>query len=392
MTAKPPGGRQVIFVLGAISALGSMAIHIMVPALPMIAGDLQITPHGAQKVISIYLFGLAGGQLLAGPLIDRIGRKPVLMAGLLLYALAAVGAALARSIDLLVAARALQAVGGATGVVTARVLVGDLFDKAEGGRRQASLMGIVLLSPAIAPVIGGFVSAHFGWRPVLALQAAIALPTLLAAFRLLPDGAPRSSAGARPKFFQSYGKLVRNARFLRATCAFAGSSCALYMFLGVAPFLLIERWGLTSDEAGLCFLLVAGAAILGTFAVGWIEQRMDALRVGLSFGLTGACLALVLALAGIEHWTTLIGPVLLMTIGAGITGPSGIAIVVHSEPGLSGTATSLSGAMQMALAGTAAVTIGWVGQPDPVLLGIGMVACTLTAFALAPRTPARRDS
>lgn len=375
-----------MFLLAAISALGSMAIHIMVPALPMIAGDLDVSPHAAQRVISIYLFGLASGQLLAGPLIDSIGRKPVLLAGLSLYIIAALGAAFAGSAGLLVGARVLQAVGGASGVVTARVLVGDLFDKAEGGRRQASLMGIVLLSPAIAPVIGGFVSAHFGWRPVLGLQAALALPVVLAAYRMLPDLPVRLRPVEKGGLATAYLTLARNARFLRATCAFAGSSCALYMFLGVAPFLLIERWGLSSDEAGLCFLLVAGAAIAATFAVGWIEQRFDALRTGLSIALTGACIALALALAGVEHWSALVLPVLLLTIGAGISGPSGIAIVVHSEPGLSGTATSLSGAMQMALAGSAAVTIGWIGQPDPQLLGWGMLACTLLAFMLAPRT------
>jgi DHA1 family bicyclomycin/chloramphenicol resistance-like MFS transporter len=148
-------GLRTIAILASVAALGSMAIHMLVPALPVLAGELGLNPARAQQVVSVYLGGLACGQLIAGPVADRWGRRPVLLLGLACYMLGAAGGALAANFPLLLGARLLQAMGGAAGVVASRVMVGDLFDRAEAASRQATLMTIVLLSPAISPVIGG---------------------------------------------------------------------------------------------------------------------------------------------------------------------------------------------------------------------------------------------
>lgn len=379
-------GRLIIVMLAGISALGSMAVHMVVPALPLIADDLTVDAHTAQQVVSFYLFGLAAGQLLAGPFVDRIGRRPVLLAGLSLYALAAMLATASVGPHSLLAARVLQAAGASAGLVTSRVMVGDIFDREEAGRRQATLMGVVLLSPAIAPVIGGFIAGSAGWRPILGLQATIGLVAVLASMRYLPESRAKGAGGPAHRLLPGYLKLFRNARFVRTGIAFSGASCALYMFLGIAPFLLIRRWGLDSEQAGFCFLAVACAGIVGTTAVGWIERRYDALLVGLRLGLAGSSTALALALIGVEHWAALILPMLLLTAGAGISGPAGIAIIIHAEEGLSGTAASLSGALQMALAGGSSTLLGLVGAPAPILLGCGMLTAYVVALLVAPRT------
>jgi DHA1 family bicyclomycin/chloramphenicol resistance-like MFS transporter len=185
VTAKA-AGRGTILLLAAVAALGSLATQLLVPALPQVAHDLHVGPGPAQLVISVFLVGLGAGQLLTGPLTDRLGRKPVLLAGLLIYCAGSLAAALAPSLPLLLGARALQALGGATGVVTARVLVGDLFPPHETAGRQATLMAVVLISPALAPVIGGTLSELVGWRWLFGGLAAAGLAGLAIAVPGLP--------------------------------------------------------------------------------------------------------------------------------------------------------------------------------------------------------------
>ncbi|MFV0643953.1 MAG: multidrug effflux MFS transporter [Sphingomonadaceae bacterium] len=386
-TGGSVAGRKIIFMLAGIAALGSLAIHIMVPTLPFLAHDLGVSAHAAQQVISFYLFGLAAGQLLVGPIIDRLGGKPVLLAGLFLYAVAAAWGALADGPVSLLAARVLQAFGGSAGLVTSRVLVGDLFERSEAGRRQATLMGVVLLSPAVAPVIGGVIAEHTSWRVVLGLLSAIGLSALLLSWKFLPGGNQATKkAEEGHALWHDYERLLKNARFLRAAIAIAAASSGLYMFLAVSPFLLVRQWGLDADQAGWCYLLAAGGGILGTLMVGRLEGRADVMRVGLSFSMAGGLLVFASALSGAQGWPFLILPVTIMTIGAGMAGPAGIAIIIHSEAGLSGTASSLAGALQMVVAGGLSSFLGILGPPSFLLLGVAMALVCSFAWLVGPRS------
>lgn len=390
-------GRLIILVLAAISAMGSMATHMVVPALPGLAADLRVSPGTAQQVISFYLFGLAGGQLLAGPAVDTLGRRPVLLAGILLFTVAAILASFSQGPASLLGARLFQALGAAAGLVTSRVMVGDLFDKAEAARRQASLMGIVLLSPALAPVLGGLIAGQYGWRPVFWLLAAAGLAVLAISALRVPETLRKGArANASTGMLHRYRHLLCHMRFLRVTVAVGASSAALYMFLTVAPFLLIEGWGLTEEQAGLCFLLVAGGGILGTLLVGRIERHTPPLPVGLAISAAGAFTALALALlpAAWTGWPALIAPMSFMTVGAGISAPSGFAAIVHAEEGMAGTAVSLAGAIQMGSSGLGAFIISHVGHPTQLSLTMGVaLAATIALFAGGGSIrPARDDN
>lgn len=363
-----------------------MGTHMVVPALPLISADLAVAPSATQQVVSFYLFGLAGGQLLVGPAIDRLGRRKVLIAGLILYVLAAMLGTFAEGMPSLLWARVLQAIGASAGLVTSRVIVGDLFERSEAGRSQATLMSVVLLSPAIAPVMGGLIAGTGGWRPIMALLAIVGVTVLVGSVRFIPESAPPSRSGVRRHLLQDYSILVRNSRFIRISVAMAGLSSALFMFLAVAPFLLITQWGLDTEQAGLCFLATAVAGIIGSQSVGWIEKRANALLVGLICSFVGSIVAFLLALGGAEGPAVLIGPIMIMTVGVGIAAPAGIAVIVHAEEGLSGTATSLAGAMQMMVAGSASTLLGWIGPPSLLLLGAGMLCANLFALIVLPRS------
>lgn len=372
MTSIPAAGRGTILLLAAIAALGSLATQLLVPALPQLARDLHSGPDDAQLVVSLFLIGLGGGQLLTGPLADRLGRKRVLLAGLTLYCLASMAAALAPTLPALLAARVLQALGGATGVVVARVMVGDLFPPAETAARQATLMAVVLVSPALAPAIGGALSEVLGWRAIFAALAAAGLiGTALAQFSL--PRAPRPAlAATAPGLGQSLHALARNARFTGPVMALAGGSSALYMFLGNAPFLLAHDHQLRPREVGLAMMLVAAASIGGTFLVARIERRGDALLTGTALGLSGGLALFAGAILGLEQIWAFIGPMALLGLGAGMIGPAGITRVIRALPGREGTSASLAGASQMLASTLAAFALSRFAPVGMVKLAVGI--------------------
>jgi DHA1 family bicyclomycin/chloramphenicol resistance-like MFS transporter len=381
--ARGPLPGRLLFTLAAVTALGSAAVHMLVPALPGLSRDLSVSAQAAQYTISLYLLGMAVGQLLAGPFADSAGRRPLLLAGLVLYVAGAVLGASAETLVGLTMARIVQALGAGAGLVGSRVVVGDVSGSDGAGRGQARLMGVVLLSTAVAPALGGFVYDAAGWRAILVIQAALGFAAVAAIWRLLPETlvrkVPTSGTMASP-----YLRLVRNPRFLRTALGIALCSCALYVLLAVAPFILIDQWGERPQSVGLYFSATAVTAITGTLLVGWLERRTDAFRVGLRLCLAGAFLSLGTSVAGLEHWAALMIPAMIITFGVGVAAPAGIAMVLRCEEGIAGTAVSAAGALQMLAGGMAPVLLGWLFAPSFLVLASIMTALVVAASLCAP--------
>ncbi|MDE2403554.1 MAG: MFS transporter [Sphingomonadales bacterium] len=393
MTGPAPAARGIgtILALAAISALGSMAIHMLVPALPALARELHLTAGEAQAAISVYLAGLGAGQLLAGPVTDRIGRRAVMLAGLALTITGALGSTLAPTLPALIAARLVQAIGGAAGVVTARVMVSDLFGEAESARRQATLMMVVLVSPALAPVFGGVLAAAAGWRSIPAVLAALAAAMLAFALLRLPETRAPDPAPVRSRtgLAGDLARLARNRTFLAATVALAGGSSTLYMFLASAAFLLVRSFGLGESQAGPWFLAVAAASICGTRLVGPVGRHCDTLRAGAALICAGAIGEWLVALAGGTGPLALVAPVMLVGLGAGLVGPSAITAVAFAEPGLAGTATSIAGAAQMLASSLATALLGRFAPVDMLRLGNALAISGTVALVAAGLRPRR---
>lgn len=372
MTAKgkTSGGTGTMLALALVAALGSMAIHMLVPALPMLAHDFDTDPQGARAAISVYMIGLGTAQLVAGPAVDRIGRAPVMLAGLALYMLGALGCVMAGSLPVLLIARAVQAAGGAAGVVTTRVMVADLFGREEAAARQATLMTIVLISPALAPVVGGVLASSLGWRMIPAALGVIALGVFLIMLRRLPK---TQATGSQRSLIRDYARLVRNPRLTLTTVALATASCTLYMFLAGAPFLLHDE-GLDAKAIGIALLCIALTAIAGTRMVRFLAKGGRGLEIGVTLIFTGALIEAVVAALGGHQPLALIAPMLLVGMGSGITGPSAMAIILFADEELAGTATSLAGATQMLASALATLLLGLITPLTPFRLALALVA------------------
>jgi MFS transporter, DHA1 family, multidrug resistance protein len=370
----PPRG--TILLLALIAALGSLATQLLIPALPQLTHQLRSSAADAQLVISIYLIGLGTGQLLAGPLADRIGRKPVLLIGLALYSLASLAAALAPTMPLLLAARLLQALGGSAGVVLSRVLVGDLYPAQQATAKQATLMSVILISPALAPVLGGLLSEAAGWRSLFYVLAAAGIAGALISARLLPETRAISSDSKAISYGSALAQLSRNSAFLRPAISIIGGTAALYMFLGISPFLLAAEHGLRPREVGLCLMLIAGTSIVGTFLVAPIERRGDAMLTGALLTFIASVLLTLFALTSWHSLTAFLLPTILLGLGAGICGPAGIARVIAAGKGMEGTAASLAGASQMLFSALAAAMLGRFAPVGQAGLGLALVFAT----------------
>lgn len=377
---------QLLMFLAAAGALGSMAIHMFVPAFPVVAADLGSSPSSMQSALTIYLLGIGFGQSLAGATSDMFGRRAIMLGGVALFTLGSVAVALAQTIELLVAARVVQALGGAAALVAARTIVSDLSTPDRVAARVATLTTFVLISPALSPVIGGWIASLFGWRWIFWLLAALgAIATL---FVWSSIGETQRGAAVRPSsLLSSYVRLLRNGRFRRFCLTSAAASSSLYIFLAGSSFLLHQRFGLTSGQAGLCYFLIASAAIVGTLMVRVLDRNGNGLRSGVTVVLAGGVLMAALPLAGVHSLLALLSPMLLVACGGGIAVPTAISGAMHAEEGLAGTGSSLAGALQMCATGLITTLAAQAQMLTPWAMPAGIFAASVVAFLAVPSGP-----
>lgn len=387
---SPQASAGVIVLLAGIGALGSMAIHAIVPVLPSIATDLQAGQGEVQLAVSLYLAGLGAGQLLAGPLADRYGRRPVLLAGIVVFALAAAGAGAASGAEVLLAARMAQAVGAALCLVAVRAVVADIAPKGDTAGQLAILTTVLLVSPALAPLAGGTVAAGAGWRAIFLLLAGLGAAGAVVCWAVVGETLTPSPAARPASPLEGWARLMRNGRFLRYALAIGCASTSMYVFLSGSGFLLAHEYGLAPHEAGVCYFLIALGGIGGSLLVRRLEARGGAFRLGLFSAVAGGAGLLGCALMDIGGLAGVIGPMMLVGVGAGIAAPSGMAGVMAAEKGYSGTAASLAGAMQMLASGATSSLLSLFAPPSHVTLGAGVLAAALLGALLAPRGPAVR--
>ena len=251
-------------LLVAMAACGTLGMHVIVPALPATARALDLSVSTAQLTITLYLVGLAAGQLLYGPVSDRYGRRPVVLIGLTLFTAAGIATVLAPTGGCLIGARILQSIGGCAGLVLGRAAVRDgaAPDKAAG---QLALLGLVLaLIPAIAPTIGGYVTAYVSWRAAYGLLAVFGGLTLLACAVLLPETLAPHAATRGVSMTGSYVRLLRSSGFLGYSVGGACSTSAFYGFISASPFIFERHLHQPTQSIGIFYVFLMGGVALGS--------------------------------------------------------------------------------------------------------------------------------
>jgi MFS transporter, DHA1 family, multidrug resistance protein len=387
-----PGTFALTALLAALSAIGPLTTDMYLPSLPDIARQLHVSSAQVQLTISAYLIGFAVGQIFYGPVSDRHGRKPVLMAAMGLYCVASLACALSTSIEMLIVARAFQALGGSGGIVLTRAIVRDIYAGARAGRELSLIGSVMALAPVLAPIAGGLLQTGFGWRAVFFALVAAGMAGAGIVWLLLPETLNMRAAEpvSLASMARSYRVVVRHPAYLAYLAITSASYAGLFAWISGAAFVLQNLYGLTAFDFGVAFALgsigyMTGSALAARFVV----------KLGLDgvMGIGGcACaiggLGMVAAVAvGLTSFLSLVLPVAVYLAGLGMVLPQGIAGAMTPFPERAGAASSLFGFVQQSAAAVCGAVVGWfLGHSAwPLVLGVAAMGCTTLLLWLATR-------
>jgi DHA1 family bicyclomycin/chloramphenicol resistance-like MFS transporter len=355
------GYGATIVLLTALAALGMLATNIYLPALPAIGVALQASAESVRLTLTVYLAAFAVCQLIAGPLADAHGRRPVLLVGLALFALATLVCALAPDIETLIAGRSLQAIGACAASVVGRAMARDLFEGAALGKALGLIMTGVAVAPGFGPLLGGLLQEAFGWRLPFFFVAGFGAAVLAATLMTLGETKPEGRRPFSPRHvLRDYGLLLGKPSFLLPALATTCAIGALFAFFAGSPALFIAQFGLSPSQYGL----VSAGTVFAVFAGGYTAPRLVG-RIGplwaTRFGFVALALgaALLLMPTGAPLLWPAIGAILVFLFGIGIVNPLTMAAALQPFPQHAGMAAALIGALQMAGAtfGTALVNL-----------------------------------
>ena len=375
-----PGTFALTLLLAGLSAIGPLTTDMYLPSLPDIVRLLDATTAQGQLTISAYLIGFAVGQILYGPLSDRHGRKPVLLGAIALYCFASLVCTLATTIHMLIAARALQALGGCGGVVLARAVVRDLYSGARAGRELSLIGSVMALAPVLAPIAGGAVHIAFGWRANFFSLAAAALGGAIVVWTLLPETLAQRAAEpvSAATMLQSYRAVARNPVFLAYLGLASASYAGLFAWISASSFVLQDLYRLPPFTFGVAFALGSVGYMVGATIAARLVVRLGLDRtIGIGGGaLVAGGLGMVAAVAfGLTSAASLVLPMAIYLAGMGMVLPQSIAGAMTPFPERAGAASALLGFVQQSMASLCGAIVGSLLGNSAWPLAVA-VACT----------------
>lgn len=387
MTGQPIGWR-VLAPLVLITAAGPVSMQMFLPALADMQADLGTTAAQAQLTLSVPLLVFGIAMLLWGPLSDRFGRRPPLLAGVVLFILGNVVCAVAPTIEVLVAGRIINAVGGAAGMVLTRAMVRDL----EAPDRVAAAMSLLtvgqVVPPLMAPALGGVLTDLMDWRANFVALVAVGVVAGLAMARFPETHRPVPGAhgsGVVAGLVGGFAVLLR-LRAFRAHAFFAAAATAAYFaFLAGAPLIAVTTLGLSPTVYGLAFVSISLSFLTGNLLAARVSPRLGIARMvwlGGGLALGGALISLGLALAGVWTAVALFAPVMLVALGNGLSLNNAQAGAMAADARLAGAAAGLAGFLQMAVGAAAAQGVGLAFDGTPVPLAAIMTAAGVVALVV----------
>jgi DHA1 family bicyclomycin/chloramphenicol resistance-like MFS transporter len=385
--AAPWGARARLgLTLGVLSAIGPFAIDLYLPALPGMMTELSATPAQMQRTLSLFFLALAAAQIPIGSLSDRVGRKPVLFAGLAVFVVASLACAISPSVDALYASRFVQGLGICAGTILSRAMIRDLASGPEAARLMATSFLVIGVSPVLAPLFGSSLLSFMSWRGLFVVLALAGVFAFLLADRVLPESLPPEKRLARgTPIFAAYRQLLTNGNFIRAALVAGLATAVPFAYVTAAPFVLSGRFGLDGQVFSLLLGANAACSIATTQLAPSLMRRWGARQLLTRVSLAGAILSAAVAGAVLMDVLSLalfqIASMLLFAlVGLALT-PAAVTALDASKSG-SGTSASALGTVQLAVTAAASGAISlfpaFSVMPLLVIVGISFVG----AFAL----------
>jgi MFS transporter, DHA1 family, multidrug resistance protein len=372
----------LILILGLLSAIGPFSIDTYLSGFPIIAADLNVTVDAVSYSLSSFFIGISLGQLIYGPLLDRFGRKKPLVVGLVIYVIASLGCAFARSIELLIAFRFLQALGGCVGMVAPRAIVRDSFPVSESAKIFSTLILILGVSPIIAPTVGSYLITTFGWQSVFYVQSLMGFLLLLAVMFLLHESKqPDPTYSLKPApILASFLYVFKTPQFFIYTFATSLVSAGVYAYLSGSPFIFMKIYNVTEQQYGWIFGFLAAGLILSSQVNNLMLRRYTCEQIIKTVLSLQAVICVVLCLSSLMDWLNLyntIGLIFLFLFCQGFSFPNASALSMAPFKKEAGTASALMGAIQMGFGSLAAALVGFLSNGTSLPMAGVMAGCAI---------------
>lgn len=374
----------LILILGMLTAIGPFSIDMYLPAFPDIAKGLDTTIARVMLSLSSFFIGISAGQLIYGPLLERFGRKKPLYFGLIIYIVASLGCALSPSVDALILLRLLQALGGCAGMVAARAMVRDFFEVKENARIFSLLMLVVAVSPIIAPTLGGYITALFGWQSVFIILMAMALVILIGVHFYLPESKkPDSSFSLKPRpIVTNYLSIIKHPQFYTYALTGAIAAAGLYAYISGSPHVFMEIYKVTEQQYGWIFALIAmgliGAAQINTVLLKNYSSD-QIIKVALSCQCIIGVILAGITYAGLGDLFITIFLIFSFLCCQGFIFPNSSALSLAAFGHNAGSASAMMGAIQMSIGAVASAMVSILQNYFSPMTGV-MAFCTISAL------------
>lgn len=374
-----------ILILGGLATISPFSIDMYLPGFTAIAKDLDTSIDHVQLSLTSYVFGIAIGQLLYGPLLDRYGRRKPLYVGLIIYTLASVGCALTYSVESLIAMRLLQALGGCVGMVAAQALVRDLFPVKKSAQVFSLIILVIAVSPMIAPTIGGYVTAAFGWHWVFIILAGIAVLTMLSVHFFLPVGKKADlSISLKPKaVLANFYEVILHPQFLIYTLAGGIAMAGPFAYIVGSSDVYMNIYGLSEQQYGWAFAFIAfgmiGSTQFNHVLLRYFKSEM-LIKVALLYQtVVGTALVLGTVYGGysIYGFTSL---VFLFVAGHGIMSPNVTALSMAPFTKHAGSASALLGSFRLGAGAVVSALVSLLHNGTSLPMTAIMLLCSLTGL------------
>ena len=386
--------KQLIVLLAATSALGPAGMQILLPALPVIQDDFSVSNDVAQLTLSLSMFSIAIGTLVYGPMSDKYGRKPTMLLGIFIAIIGSIFCYLADSIGWLIAGRIIQAFGGAVGLVLARAIVRDVYGAEESARVIATLVMVMVIAPMMSPALGGEMMNRFGWESVSLVIAGASV--IIFVFLILRQ--PETLV--TPVQFEGIGSMLRTFDGLLRSRPFCGYafcvtfvSVVFFSFISAAPEIMVSVLNRPPTEYGYYFVMIPIGFMIGNYVTRHFGRSIsiDSMIVlGSTIAIGGIVLAIVLNLVGLSHPLALFLPVSIAVFGNGITLPNAQAAAINEFPQYAGSASGLTGFLQMSVSAVAAQFVAFIfNETAYPLLIMMLLASVISLFFFRWGVPVR---
>ncbi len=382
----PTQNKNIItLILGMLATVTPFAIDLYLPSFSQIANDLNTTTAKISLSVSSYFIGMALGQLLYGPLLDRFGRKKPLYVGLVIFIIASIGCTFSKSVELLVTLRFIQALGGSVAGVASVAMVKDFFPPEQGARIFAMLILTIGVSPLLAPTVGGFVTTTIGWKAVFFLLTLIALLAMAIVFLYLPEGhEPDATVSLKLKpMLKTYFSILTDTQFFTYTIAGSFSFATLFIYVAGSPIVFMEIFQVSPQQYGGIFAFLSvgfiGSSQLNIYLTKKFTSK-EIFRFALIMQVIAGILFLVI---GWNNWMNLYSTILMFFIFlscVGLINPNATALALAPFTKNVGSAAAMLGCTQIGIAALASIGVGMFDSSNMFAMIALMVATS--SFAL----------